>query len=70
LNRAPQAALPLSEREFAMTYIEPDSPGGQPEILPPDTPEPDVDPGATPDEVPQQDPGGGEEGDSRPYGSP
>lgn len=52
-----------------MTYIEPDSPGGEPEILPPDTPEPDVDPGSTPDEIPQQDPGGGDEGDSRPYGA-
>jgi hypothetical protein len=51
-----------------MTYIEPDTPGGQPEIQPPDTPEPDIDPGSLPDEVPQQDPGGGEPGDSRPYG--
>lgn len=59
-----------------MTYIEPDSPGGKPEILPPDTPGPDIDPAGTPDqgpgpipsEVPQQDPGGGEPGDSRPYG--
>jgi hypothetical protein len=42
-----------------MTYIEPDSPGGQPEIMPPDTPGPDI--------APQQDPGGGEPGDSRPY---
>jgi hypothetical protein len=51
-----------------MTYIEPDSPGGQPEIQPPDMPEPDIDPGSLPDEVPQQDPGGGDPGDSRPYG--
>lgn len=51
-----------------MTYIEPDSPGGQPEILPPETPGPDIDPSGTPDEVPQQAPGGGEPGDSRPYG--
>lgn len=51
-----------------MTYIEPDSPGGQPEITPPDTPGPDIDPASTPQEVPQQDPGGGEQGDSRPYG--
>ena len=51
-----------------MTYIEPDSPGGQPEITPPDTPGPDIDPGSAPHEMPQQDPGGGGEGDSRPYG--
>lgn len=59
-----------------MTYVEPDSPGGEPEIMPPDTPEPDIDPGhtpreepgSTPQEVPQQDPGGGDPGDSRPYG--
>jgi hypothetical protein len=59
-----------------MTYIEPDSPGGQPEIMPPDTPGPDIDPGSLPDEdpgsipaeVPQPEPGGGEPGDSRPYG--
>ncbi|WP_439472837.1 hypothetical protein [Brevundimonas sp.] len=50
-----------------MTYIEPDSPTGEPEILPPDTPGPDLEPGATPEEVPQQDPGGGNPGDSRPY---
>ncbi len=59
-----------------MTYVEPSSPGGKPEILPPDTPGPDIDPAGTPDqdpgpipsEVPQQDPGGGDPGDSRPYG--
>ena len=51
-----------------MTYIEPDSPGGKPEILPPETPEPDIDPAGSPDEVPQQDPGGGGDGDARPYG--
>lgn len=51
-----------------MTYVEPDSPGGQPEIMPPETPGPDVDPSGTPEEVPQQDPGGGGDGDSRPYG--
>ena len=50
-----------------MTYIEPDSPGGQPEIMPPETPGPDIDPSGTPEEVPQQDPGGGEPGDARPY---
>lgn len=59
-----------------MTYVEPSSPGGEPEILPPDTPGPDIDPAGTPDqdpgpipsEVPQQEPGGGDPGDSRPYG--
>lgn len=59
-----------------MTYIEPDSPGGQPEIMPPDTPGPDYepggappeDPGSMPEEIPQQDIPGGEPGDSRPYG--
>lgn len=50
-----------------MTYIEPDTPNGQPEITPPETPGPDIDPAGAPDEVPQQDPGGGGEGDSRPY---
>lgn len=49
-----------------MTFIEPDSPGG-PEIMPPDTPGPDIDPSGSPDELPQQDPGGGGEGDSRRY---
>lgn len=59
-----------------MTYVEPDTPGGEPEITPPDTPDPDIDPGVSPDEdpgpvpaeVPPLDPGGGEPGDSRPYG--
>ena len=51
-----------------MTFIEPDSPGGQPEIMPPETPGPDIDPSGAPDEMPQQDPGGGGEGDGRPYG--
>ena len=51
-----------------MPYIEPDSPGGQPEIMPPETPQPDIDPGAQPEEIPQQDIPGGEPGDSRPYG--
>ncbi|GLS00970.1 hypothetical protein GCM10007859_09800 [Brevundimonas denitrificans] len=50
-----------------MTFIEPDSPGGQPEIMPPETPGPDIDPSGVPDEIPQQDPGGGGEGDARPY---
>lgn len=51
-----------------MTFIEPDTPGGEPEIMPPETPGPDIDPSDTPDEMPQQDPGGGGPGDARPYG--
>ena len=51
-----------------MTYIEPDSPTGEPEILPPYTPGPEIDPGGAPEESPQPDPGGGDPGDSRPYG--
>lgn len=51
-----------------MTFIEPDSPGGEPEIMPPETPGPDIDPSDVPDEIPQQDPGGGSPGDARPYG--
>lgn len=49
-----------------MTSIEPDSPGGLPEIAPPDTPAPDIDPSGAPDEMPQQDPDGGGEADKRP----
>ena len=52
-----------------MTYIEPTPPGTpQPDIPPPGGPEPDIDPAGTPDEVPPPEPGGGGEGDSRPYG--
>ena len=52
-----------------MTYIEPTPPGTpQPDIPPPSGPEPDIDPAGTPDEVPPPEPGGGGEGDSRPYG--
>lgn len=51
-----------------MTYIEPEFPGGEPEIMPPQTPGPEIDPSDTPQEVPQQDPGGGQPGDPRPYG--
>ena len=43
-----------------MTYIEPTPPG---------TPQPDIDPGSTPAEVPPLEPGGGDQGDSRPYGN-
>jgi hypothetical protein len=53
-----------------MTYIEPTPPGTpQPDIPVPDTPGPDIDPAGAPDEVPPLDPGGGGEGDSRPYGA-
>lgn len=52
-----------------MTYIEPTPPGTpQPDIPQPDTPQPDIDPGGIPDEMPPLEPGGGGEGDSRPYG--
>ena len=47
-----------------MTYIDP---GPAPEIPPPDPAQPDIDPGATPEEMPPLTPGGGDEGDSRPY---
>jgi hypothetical protein len=57
----------LFQKETDMTYIEPDSPGGEPEIMPPETPRPDIDPSGTPDEMPQQAPGGGGAGDSRPF---
>ena len=53
-----------------MTYIEPTPPGTpQPDIPPPGTPGPDIDPAGTPDEIPPIEPGGGGEGDSRPYGA-
>ncbi len=48
-----------------MAFIEPDSPGGQPEIMPPDPSGPDIDPSGAPDEIPQQDPGDGGENDAR-----
>ena len=35
-----------------MTYIEPDTPDGVPEIEPPATPKPDIEPGRTPEELP------------------
>jgi hypothetical protein len=50
-----------------MTYIEPDTPDGVPEIEPPATPKPDIEPGRTPEELPPLDPGGGRPGDSRPH---
>ena len=58
-----------SHTESAMTYIEPTPPGTpQPEIQPPATPQPDITPSETPDEMPPLEPGGGGEGDSRPFG--
>lgn len=51
-----------------MTFIEPDNPGTEPEIMPPATPGPEIDPSDVPEEIPQPDPGGGEPGDARPYG--
>ena len=68
IEQRPAKDVSSPEEEIAMTYVEPDSPGGQPEIMPPDTPGPDLDPGSAPEEMPQQDPGGGEPGDARPYG--
>lgn len=53
-----------------MTYIEPTPPGTpEPEAQPPVTPRPDLDPSDTPDEMPPLEPGGGDPGDSRPYGA-
>ncbi len=52
-----------------MTYIEPTPPGVPgPEIDPSPMPEPELDPSDTPDEAPPLEPGGGDPGDSRPYG--
>ncbi len=51
-----------------MTFVEPDSPGGPPEIIPSETPGPDIDPSGAPEEMPQQDPDGGGESDPQPYG--
>ncbi len=52
-----------------MTYIEPTPSGApMPEVQPPSTPGPDLDPAGSPDELPPLEPGGGGEGDSRPYG--
>lgn len=51
-----------------MTYIEPTPPGTpQPDIQPPTTPTPEIEPSNAPDEAPPLEPGGGGEGDSRPY---
>ena len=52
-----------------MTYIEPTPPGTPQPAIQPDPPgQPELDPSDTPDEVPPLEPGGGGEGDSRPYG--
>jgi hypothetical protein len=68
LNGGPAAAF-YPRKDAAMTYIEPTPPGTpQPDIPQPDTPQPDIDPGGVPDEMPPLEPGGGGEGDSRPYG--
>ena len=51
-----------------MTYIEPTPPGGpSPEIQPGNTPGPEIDPADTPTEMPPLEPGGGDDGDSRPH---
>ena len=54
-------------KEIIMTYIEPTPTTPQPEIQPETTPQPEIQPSDTPDEVPPMEPGGGDEGDSRPY---
>jgi len=59
-----------ASKEKTMTYVEPTPPGTpQPEIQPDPTPQPEIDPSDTPDEMPPMEPGGGGEGDSRPYGA-
>jgi hypothetical protein len=68
LNGTGHHRVLLPRRRTIMTPIQPDSPGGQPEIMPPETPGPDIDPSGAPEEMPQQDPGGGGEGDPQPYG--
>lgn len=48
-----------------MTCIEPNPPGPpEPEVLPPTTPGPDLDPSGAPEEMPPFQPGGGDPGDS------
>lgn len=50
-----------------MTLVEPDSPGGEPPITPPETrPGPDIEPAGAPAELPQLDPDGIGEGGARP----
>ena len=50
-----------------MTFVEPDSPGGEPTITPPEIlPGPDVESVGAPAELPQQDPDGVGEGRARP----
>lgn len=52
-----------------MTYIEPTPSGApEPEIPPAPPQQPEIEPSDTPDELPPMEPGGGGEGDSRPYG--
>jgi hypothetical protein len=73
LGRADEHCAPrrvLQSKEKTMTYVEPTPPGTpQPEIQPEPTPQPEIDPSDTPDEMPPMEPGGGGEGDSRPYGA-
>jgi len=68
IERRRSGSRSLFQKENVMTFIEPDGPGGEPEIMPPEPPGPDIDPSDVPEEMPQQDPGGGGPGDSRPYG--
>lgn len=64
LNPRQAEALAFHKEAPAMTYIEPEQ---APEIDPTPANTPEVDPGATPAEMPPLEPGGGEDGDSRPY---
>jgi hypothetical protein len=52
-----------------MSLIEPDGPDG-PEIMPPETPGPELDPSGAPDEMPQPAPDEGGPGGDRPYDRP
>ena len=52
-----------------MTYIEPTPSGAPPEIDPSPIDTPEITPADTPQEAPPLQPGGGEPGDSRPYGA-
>ncbi len=67
-EQAGDRRVSIRERKRIMTYIEPTPPGGpSPEVEPGNTPGPEIDPSDTPDEIPQPEPGGGGEGDSRPH---
>jgi len=53
LNTATVGTFPL-HKELAMTHTDPDIPApSEPDVTPPDTPGPDIDPSGVPDEIPQ-----------------